>query len=433
MNTSLYLSNLKIEELNPMQEQVRALPMATTDLLLLSPTGSGKTLAFLLWVLKRLDANKQGVQALVLAPTRELALQIESVFKAMKTGFKVNCFYGGHAIQMEKNSLKEPPALLIGTAGRIDDLLKRKVLNLENTQTLVLDEYDKSLEMGFEEQMKYIVGKMRKRSNTMLTSATKSRNVPDYISVANSTVLDYLSDADAESKLVLKKISCDKTEKSAKLIQLLHDPSNLPALVFLTTKESIAEVEDLLYNEGVFFTAYHGDLDQSARERNLVKFRNGSVNVLVATDLASRGIDVPEIKSVIHFHQADKGDVFIHRNGRTARMHAEGTAYVFVGDKPKPYLPSDLSEHIFIPASGYEMPAWETLYIDKGKKNKVSKGDVAGFVSKNANLNRDEIGFIEVKDLCSYVAVKRTKVLTVIAALKKLKIKGKSCRVEVAL
>lgn len=416
-----------------MQEQVVALPTTTNELLLLSPTGSGKTLAFLLWVLKRLDADKQGVQALVLAPTRELALQIESVFKAMKTGFKVNCFYGGHAIQMEKNSLKEPPALLIGTAGRIDDLLKRKVLNLEYTKTLVLDEYDKSLEMGFEEQMKYIVGKTRKRVNTMLTSATKSRNVPDYISVANSTVIDFLSDADTESKLVIKKIECDKADKTSKLIQLLNDPSNLPALVFLTTKESISEVEEALYDQGIFHTVYHGDLDQSARERNLVKFRNGSANVLVATDLASRGIDVPEIKSVIHFHQADKEDVFIHRNGRTARMHAEGTAYVLVGDRPKHYLSTDLPEHKFVAGSGYELPEWETLYIDKGKKNKVSKGDVAGFVSKNADLNRDEIGFIEVKDLCSYVAVKRSKVLTILEALKKLKIKGKSCRVEVAM
>lgn len=432
MDISKYLSNLSIEKLNPMQEEVQALPKENQELLVLSPTGSGKTIAFLLRALKYVQKDVKGVQVLVLAPSRELALQIESVFRKMQTGFKVNCFYGGHQIRSEKQSLIEPADVLIGTPGRIEDLINRELLDLRLTQTLVLDEYDKSLEMGFESQMSAITQVMKKRCNTVITSATKAARIPKYLKLNNVHVIDYLSSADTEEKLKVIKVSCEKQNRSKALFKVVSENENLPSLVFVKTKEEIGDVCESLYDEGVFYTVFHGDLDQMARERNLVKFRNGTANVLVASDLAARGIDIPEIKSVVHYELPDREADFIHRNGRTARMHAEGTAFV-LGDSKASFLSKDVEVKTVNDFSGeYSIPEWETVYIDKGRKQKISKGDVAGYLSKNTSLERDEIGLIEVKDFCVFVSIKRAKTMDVLSSLKKVKIKGKSCRVEVA-
>ena len=416
-----------------MQEEVQALSPDNQEVLVLSPTGSGKTIAFLLRALKYVEKDVKGVQVLVLAPSRELALQIESVFRKMQTGFKVSCFYGGHQIRSEKQSLIEPADVLIGTPGRIEDLINRGLLDLRLTKTLVLDEYDKSLEMGFESQMSAITQVMKKRCNTVITSATKAPSIPKYLKLHNIHVIDYLSSSDVEEKLEIIKVSCDNSNKSNALIKVVSEQDNLPSLVFVKTKEEIGSVCNTLYNEGIFYTVFHGDLDQMSRERNLAKFRNGTANVLVATDLAARGIDIPEIKSVVHYELPDREADFTHRNGRTARMHAEGTAYV-LGESKASFLPKDAKVVTINDFKGeYPTPDWETVYIDKGRKQKVSKGDVAGYLAKNTSLERDEIGLIEVKDFCAFVSVKRSKTLDVISSLKKVKIKGKSCRVEVAM
>lgn len=369
----------------------------------------------------------------MLAPSRELALQIESVFRKMQTGFKVNCFYGGHQIRSEKQSLIEPATVLIGTPGRIEDLINRELLDVRSTATLILDEYDKSLQMGFETQMTAITQMMKQRKNTVLTSATTSVNIPKYLKLNDLHRIDYLGSGEQESKLKVVKIRCDEFNKPQALNKLIASPENLPALVFVTTKEEIGKVCEYLYDNGVFYTVFHGDLDQMSRERNLVKFRNGTANVLVASDLAARGIDIPEINSVIHYQLTDRKADFIHRNGRTARMHGEGTAFVLVGKEVPPYV-TEIKDQISVSdlEGSYQIPEWETLYIDKGRKNKVSKGDVAGYLAKNTSLERDEIGLIEVKDFCAFVSVSRVKSFDVIASLKKVKIKGKSCRVEVA-
>jgi len=427
------LKNLGINALNEMQQSMLKEYDEKDELILLSPTGSGKTLAFLLPLINQLNPKIQNkVQALVLAPSRELALQIESVFKSLKTGFKVNCCYGGHPMSIEKNNLQHPAAVIIGTPGRMTDHIERKNLLLDGINTLVIDEFDKSLEFGFEEDMKYIISQLPNLKKKVMTSATHAIEIPDFVGLQNAATLNFLHTKEKESKLVVKKVVEDKSILDT-LFQLTCTLGSGSTLVFCNFKEKVEEVSKYLNERGLVTDYFHGGLEQQDREKALIKFRNGSVNILVTSDLASRGLDIPEIKNIIHVQLPPHEDAFIHRNGRTARMNAEGMAFILV-EKNESY-PAYIDRKI----EAFEVnskaplpnpPEWATLYFGKGKKDKLNKVDLVGFLGQKGGLNKDEIGLLEVKDYFSYAAIKASKLNTVLGKIRNEKIKNKATKIE---
>jgi len=428
------LENLKIASLNEMQHAAIKAMRKGGDLLLLSPTGSGKTLGFLLPVLNLLDEKKQGVQALILSPSRELALQIEQVFRSMGTGFKVNCCYGGHELKIERNNLEHPPVLLIGTPGRIAAHIRRGSFEPDSISMLVLDEFDKALEFGFQEDMSFIIHQLKKLNMRILTSATKALEIPSFTGISSPTELNFLSDRLPEG-LKLKCVIADGKDKLAALFGLICELDNKPSLVFCNHRDAVERISDLLHDKGLTHAVFHGGLEQEDRERALIQFRNGSHRMLITTDLASRGLDIPEIEYVIHYQLPPTENAFVHRNGRTARMKAEGTSFlVLAQEEQQPAYLKEAPEQITL-TKNKTIPKnsdWATLYIAAGKKDKINKIDIVGLLLQKGKLEKQELGLIEVLDHSSYAAVKRDKIDLVVQLIKGEKIKKKSVKIAVA-
>lgn len=429
------LEKLKIAALNQMQEEMLAAARRGNDLVLLAPTGSGKTLGFLLPLLHRLNAAHTGVQALVLVPSRELALQIEMVFRQMGTGFKVNCCYGGHPVKTERNNFEQPPAVLIGTPGRIAYHLRQENFDESGISTLVLDEFDKALEFGFQEDMSYIIGKLLSLKQRILTSATAMDEIPDFTGIDQPIEINFLKDAAVVPDLKLKKVSTAAADKLDTLLKLICKIGDKRMLIFCNHRETVDRISDLLIDQDLAHDIFHGGMEQDERERALLKFRNGSIKILITTDLASRGLDIPEVESIIHYQLPYTEDAFLHRNGRTARMNASGTAYLVIADDEKyPFLKTAIETESL--KGSWPLPKdseWQTLYIAAGKKDKVNKIDIVGLLLKKGGLQQDEVGLIEVKDQVSYVAVKRSLVGRVLNALVNERIKNKKVKIEIAM
>jgi superfamily II DNA/RNA helicase len=427
------LENLKITALNEMQNAaLNADPKR--DLILLSPTGSGKTLGFLLPVLKTLDPDIHFVQVLILVPSRELALQIEQVFRTIGSGFKVNCCYGGHSTKIEKNNLSQPPAVLIGTPGRIGHHLRFGSFNPEAVHTLILDEFDKSLEFGFQTDMENIIRRLDHLGKRILTSATRMKEIPDFTGVSNPIELDYLTNKTNTPDIKLKAVIAKAADKLDALFALICKIGNKATLVFCNHREAVDRISELLWDRGIIHDIFHGGMEQDDRERALLKFRNGSHRLLITTDLASRGLDIPEIEYIIHYQLPHNEEAFTHRNGRTARMHAKGTAYLILNEeekqdylKQKPEI-EELPEKLTLP----EITQWATLYIAAGKKDKVNKVDIVGLLLKKGELPKDDLGLIEVLDNTSYAAVKRTQIEKLVQRIKGEKIKNKKVKIEIS-
>ena len=427
------LARLDIAALNEMQEAAYAAICKEKNTLLLSPTGSGKTIGFLLPILQGLKENTSGIQCLILVPSRELALQIEQVWKKMGTGFKANSFYGGHDVETEINNLSEPPALLIGTPGRIMDHITRVSFSTDSINTLVLDEFDKSLALGFEEEMSFIISKLHRLQKRILVSATAAVAIPAFTGVQNPAILDFISD-NAGSGLELKMVISDEKDKVNTLLQLLCYIGAESTLIFCNHREAAERAAKHLTQHGIDNAFFHGGLEQMEREQTLIRFRNGSVYFLVATDLAARGLDIPSVKHIIHYHLPGTAEEFIHRNGRTARMNAEGTAYLLMHkDEPMPaYITVEpallaLTERELPPT-----PVWTTIYISGGKKDKVNKTDIVGFFLKAGGIDKDDLGMIEVKDHNSFAAVKKNKVKDLLRKVQNEKLKGKKYKIAEA-
>ena len=432
--TADILSNLKIEQLNEMQEASIEAINQNADTILLSATGSGKTLAFLLPVVQSLDADVNNVQALIIVPSRELAIQIDDVFRKMGTGFKVTLCYGGHKRETEENNLKQAPAVIIGTAGRLADHLRRNNFSTEHIRTLVLDEFDKSLELGFKEEMAFIIGSLKGITKRILTSATEAVAIPDFLKISSPERLNFLS-GNAELDLEIKTVLSDDKDKSDTLFRLICYIGNKPTIVFCNHRESVERTSNLLKDKGIVTEFYHGGMEQQERDSALCKFRNGSTTVLVTTDLASRGLDIPGIRFIVHYHLPATEDAFTHRNGRTARMEERGTAILMLSAEEKlPAYVSATVEAITLPPTVTlpEKPRWSTLFIAAGKKDKVNKIDIVGFLSKIGKLKQEDIGLIEVKDFFSFVAVRKLKVGGVLELIKNEKIKGRKVKIEMA-
>lgn len=427
------LENLKITALNAMQQAaLNASPK--NDLIIFSPTGSGKTLGFLLPLLKLLNPDTPLVQALILVPSRELAIQIEQVFKALGTPFKITNCYGGHSTKIEKNSLSSPPAVLIGTPGRIAWHLKRENFNTSNIKTLVLDEFDKSLEFGFQDDMSYIISNLPGLTKRILLSATTMDEIPSFTGISNPVELNFSEDAENLPSLTYKACLSGAEDKLETLFSLICLIGNKSTLVFCNHRDAVGRIGELLDHMGILHGEFHGGMEQEDREKTLIKFRNGTHRILITTDLASRGLDIPEIECVIHYQLPLTQEAFVHRNGRTARMHATGTSYLLLTKEEIPSYLNVKPEIISLPKKPV-LPSpteWETIYIAAGKKDKVNKIDIVGLLLQKCRLNKEDVGLIEVLDHSAYAAVRRELTKSVVQQLKDQKIKNKKVKIQIS-
>jgi superfamily II DNA/RNA helicase len=429
-NEKKILSKLKIEKLNPMQQEAKLAIKSADNTILLSPTGTGKTLAFLLPIIAELDPECAHIQVLILVPSRELAIQIEQVTRDMGTGYKCNAFYGGRNFSKDRMDLNHPPAILIGTPGRIADHMRRETFPTHRIKTLVLDEFDKSLEVGFETDMADILTFLPAVEKKVLTSATHKVKIPEFLSFTNPINVNYLQDKIKE--LAIKTIISPDKDKLETLVKTLSHLGNQPGIIFCNFKETIQRVSDFLTERGVDHGTFYGGMEQRDRERVLIKFRNGTHQIIVATDLAARGLDIPELKFILHYHLPLRFQEFTHRNGRTARMHSEGTAYILKWEHEQ--LPEFISETEIEELQDAPVPKsteWQTLFISGGRKDKISKGDIAGLFLKQGQLNKEQLGVIELKHDCAFVAVHNTKISELLTAVNNTKLKNKKVKIEV--
>jgi len=429
-NQTNILEKLSIEKLNAMQEEAQEIILSNPEIVLLSPTGTGKTLAFLLPIISELDINCAEVQALIVVPSRELAIQIEQVIREMGTGYKANAVYGGRAGSKDKTEIKHRPAILIGTPGRIADHLRRENFSSEFITTLVLDEFDKSLEIGFESEMKEILALLPNVRKKILTSATQEAEIPKFVGLKDPQIIDYLHEGN--SQLKVRTILATSPNKLETLAQLLCNLGDQPGIVFCNFKDTIQEVSDFLNKNKIGHGCFYGGMEQKDRERALIKFRNGTHRLIVATDLAARGIDVPEIKFIIHYQLPPKAHEFTHRNGRTARMFNDGTAYVLKGkNESLPDFIENAEIEVLQEATKPLASVWKTVFVSGGRKDKISKGDIAGLFMKQGKLSNQQIGTIEIKQDCAFVGVHASEVNRLITLVDNSKLKNKKVRVTV--
>ena len=430
------LERLSIESLTPMQESALLTAREKNNVILLSPTGTGKTLAYLLPLIERLGQVASGVQAMVIVPSRELALQIEGVLKTMNLPWKAMSVYGGRAAMDEHRTMKGlQPTIIIGTPGRLNDHLEKGNINASTITTLVIDEFDKCLELGFQGEMQQVVDKLPAVKFRYLTSATDMEELPAFTGMLRAEKLNYLSSHDNDDKVHTYIVHSESKDKLHTLYKLLCTLEDGQSIVFCNHRESVDRVGNYLREQKLYFEAYHGGMEQEVRERALYKFRCGSSNVLISTDLAARGLDIPEVRHIIHYHLPSSEEGYIHRTGRTARWNADGSSYLILHSEERvpEYLPADVADYPLPERVGRPVPpVWSTLYIGKGKKDKINKVDIAGFLYKKGGLTREDVGPIDVHDYYAYVSVSRSKVRQLLTLISGEKIKGMKTRIEIA-
>lgn len=432
--TESYLNKFEIEALNPMQLEASKTIQSKSDMVLLSPTGTGKTLAFLLPLIETLDKECDEIQILILVPSRELAQQIEQVARNMGSGFKVNAVYGGRSGAQDKIDLKHRPAILIGTPGRVADRIRRDNIPLEYIKTLVLDEFDKSLEIGFEKEMAEIIEALPHVRQRILTSATSDAQIPRFVGLQKPVYINYVQEDN--SQLTIKTILSPDKDKLETLLKALTYIGYKPGIIFCSFKDALERVSDFLNENRIHHECFHGDMEQIDRERALVKFRNGTSQFLLATDLAARGLDIPEIEFILHYHLPPHEKEFTHRNGRTARVNRNGSAYIlhWSGEELPDYIQQIAPENLSIDNNRKTMLPppikWKTLYITGGRRDKISKGDVAGFFIKEGKILKDQLGVIEIKQNFTYVAVHAEIAEKLITKTHNTKLKTKKVRIS---
>lgn len=434
MDKNIIIENLRTREgitaLNAMQQVMAA--SESRSVRLIAPTGSGKTVAFALYMLRRVDGRGAKPAAVVMAPSRELVLQIFEVVRPIATGLKCVAFYGGHPMADEVNSLSALPDIIIATPGRLLDHLQRRQLDLSTATTLVIDEYDKALELGFADEMRRIVRRMASRRNTVLTSATMLAEMPDYMPLADLETVDFTARTAApRSRMQIVEVESPSRDKLDTLTALLRSMDNGKVIVFVNHRESAERVHAALVKAGLPAGLYHGGLEQRERMLAVDLLDNGTTPILVATDLASRGLDIEAVGSVVHYHLPPTPEAWTHRNGRTARQDAEGTVYVITaeGDNLPDYITFDRSYNPKGVSADPIRSDTATIYFNAGKLDKISRGDIAGYLIKRGNLEPGEIGRISVADHSAIAAVPRAKADAVIEAVKPHKLKNTRVKV----
>ncbi len=421
-----------VEKLNSMQNAM--LDLKSKSVILLAPTGSGKTLAFTIRILENLTQNKDCVQAVVIAPSRELVMQTASVIRSVCSGWKVTALYGGHSVKDEVQSLTPAPSIIVATPGRLLDHLQRGNIEKLHPSVLVFDEYDKSLELGFEDEMKKIMRRILSPEHIVLTSATPLFSLPSYIPISDAVTVSYHEDPTHEvsSKIEIVNVESPSRDKLQTLSDLLKSLPNGKTIIFVGHRESAERIYQFLKNEKIPVGLYHGGLKQDERVNAIDLLENGTTPVLVATDLAARGLDIDSVEHIIHYHLPVDKETWIHRNGRTARQDATGTVYTITSEADsvpdfiiydRPYNPTGKT-----PADGGIKSNWRTFYLNVGRKEKISRGDILGFLTSINGLSASEVGKIALHDHYALIALNKNAVKKLPDVKMNVKIKGKSAR-----
>lgn len=428
MERNEILNNLGIASLSEMQKATSdAFLSGRGDVVVLSPTGSGKTLAYLLPLVEQIDITSDTLQAIVVVPGRELAMQSARVLASMKCGVRGYACYGGRAAMDEHRELRTVlPHIIFATPGRLNDHIDKDNISVLHVATAVIDEFDKCLDMGFEGEMMKVMRKLRFASRRILLSATNAETIPNFIDISHARYVDFLDASDVSTRIQVQVLRSPVNDKLETLFSYLCTVGDVSTIVFVNYRESVERVEKYLAENGFAVSAFHGGLDQQQREDALYKFTNKSANIMVCTDLGSRGLDIDDVANVVHYHLPETHEAYIHRIGRTARWNADGNAMFILG--PKETLPEYVTEYTeavlpdTIPQPS--LPKMSTIYIGKGKKDKISRGDIVGFLCKKGGLQPGDIGKIDVKERYAYVAVKRDTAERLLARVKNEKIKG---------
>lgn len=426
-----------INHLNEMQGAVvKAIQHTNDNIMVLSPTGSGKTLAYILPLVCMVDSASDDLQAIVIVPGRELALQSLNVLRSLGNDVRGYACYGGRPTMDEHRQLRQlKPHIIFATPGRMNDHIDKDNVDVDSVKWIIIDEFDKCLEMGFHEEMSYLINRLPFKARQILLSATPAEEMRyQTILKSNFKVMDFIpKDEQISDRVSIYQVRSPQKDKLEVLGKLLCQLGSDSTIVFLNYRDGVERTANYLKDCGFVVSYYHGGLEQKEREAAIYRFSNGSSNILVSTDLASRGLDIPNIKNIIHYHLPDTEDAFVHRVGRTARWDAMGDSYFILGPEESipEYMEAEIKEFSLQDTiTTIPLPTMATIYIGKGKKDKISKGDIVGLLCKKAELENNEIGRIDVKDYYSYVAVPSQKLSRVLQRLAGEKIKGVKTRFE---
>ena len=440
------LVSLGYEAMTPIQAQALPPILEGKDVIAQAKTGSGKTAAFGLGLLQKLDVSRFRVQSLVLCPTRELADQVARELRRLARGIhniKILNLCGGIPIGPQIGSLEHGAHIIVGTPGRIEDHQRKKTLDLQHLTVLVLDEADRMLDMGFQQSLDAILSHVPRKRQTLLFSATYPEEIRSLAKrvMHNPTVVKVAATHDNTSiRQHFYRFELNKHRMAALRVLLMKNRPE-SALVFCNTKRETEEVADELRSHGLSALALHGDLEQRARDQTLVRFANKSISILVATDVAARGLDIESVDAVINYQIARDPEVHIHRIGRTGRAGKKGMACTLYSEQEsyraerlEEYLGQRIEPEALPSYSLLEKPAYKsvmvTLQIDGGKKQKVRPGDILGALTGTNGIAGKQVGKIHIFDNCSYVAVSRDAARPALRKLTEGKLKGRSFRVR---
>jgi len=438
------LTALGYTTMTPIQEAALPLALDGKDLIAQAKTGSGKTAAFGIPLLNKLDIKRFDVQGLVVCPTRELSNQVADELRRLarfKSNIKIVVLSGGVPTRPQIASLEHGAHVVVGTPGRLNDMIQKKHVDLTQVETVVLDEGDRMLEMGFKEQIIDLLEFTPKERQTLLFSAT----FPEDISYISRRFQKNPMEIAVESQHGMETIDqqfyiCHHSDKLAGLVRILASRAYDHAMIFCNTKALVQDVLNYLDEKGFNAVGLHGDMEQREREQVLMQFKHHSTNLLVATDVAARGIDIEALPAVINFELPRDGDTYVHRIGRTGRAGLEGVAITLFTEKESYKLENlgKMQGH----AMQYESidrlpqlrknraePKYLTLYISGGRKDKVRRGDVLGAIIKEAGVAAEHVGKIDVVDHSTYVAIEREFAHQVVSRLNQGKIKGRRFKV----
>jgi len=431
--------------MTPIQAQSLPAMLEGKDILAQAKTGSGKTAAFAIGLLHKLETNKYQTQALVLCPTRELADQVSAEVRRLARAIpntKLVTLCGGKPMQAQLAALEHPPHIVIGTPGRILKHLDKATLKLDDLKTLVLDEADRMLDMGFYDEIIRVIEKTPKQKQTLLFSATYPDQIKKISNKFQNDPVDVRVESihdDKEIKQIFYEIEAG--ERSKALIALLQHYKPESSIVFCNTKQQCQELVDELWKQGFHVLALHGDLEQRDRDQVIVQFANKSSSILIATDVASRGLDIKDLSAVINYELSPDPEIHIHRIGRTGRAGNQGLALslflasekfrveaieAFIKNPVRIDKTSTLKTHDFSKL----IPPMVTLGINAGRKDKVRAGDILGALTANTSLEGKQIGKIDIFDKYAYVAVEQAMAKEALQILAEGKIKGRKFKIR---